>query len=247
MYSGNGLDLEKLLDKMHISPQYSPDWHEVRDVYSCYSWLIDPTAQIVRLNDNDEVVERFCTGFMIGTTSFLTAGHCFDCQPLFAEHGATNIGLAFNYQLSESDSKETEPVAIYRAKGIKENGRCLDNSLDYAVLETTCTPYQRFGKVKLSSHLGTNPNYAITQHPNGTVKKIGFGTLLAKSKNGLFAHNIDTMPGSSGAPLGKLSTKKAVGVHIRAGNNSENVNYAVSVETIAQDSEYIARQVNCKR
>lgn len=236
--------MKKLEETIKIKLQYGgsvfgeqPDWSEAYKLQPDYNWIINPTAQIVKVNDRGGIEDRFCTGFLIDKRHFITAGHC---TPALCDMFNTkpNLQVVFNYQLaSESKEQKERPYQINR---ILESRECKVSKVDYAIFEMASdSAYNAFGTIGLSSEAQVGNNIVLAHHPDGQRKKVSFGKLLAK--NGLFKHDADTLGGSSGAPFGREASCTAVGIHIQGASNSKDHNKAVPISDVAAASAIVSR------
>lgn len=197
-----------------------------------WGWIINPTGQIL-----SRTGDRFCTGFLIGQQTFLTAGHCLGevCRR-YEEEG--NFRISFNYHV---DTREQ----TYSVSEVLEQGVCRDlyDLCDYGIFRLARSDaYRNFGALAIQpSHVDERESrLVIAQHPNGGTKKIAHGSLVGYEAHGLFAHNMDTLGGSSGSPVAKVNRQAVVGVHVSAGDTAAK-NFALDIETIAQNSEIISQ------
>lgn len=189
-----------------------------------WDWIINPTGQILSGDGY-----RFCTGFLIGEKTFLTAGHCFGEVCKQYEDG--HYQVRFNYHTGVKESK-------YKVDRIIEHGQCF--GCDYGILKLeTSAAYKRFGtlEVQPSNCDARETKLVVAQHPGGGKKQIAFGSLDGYWSGGFFAHTMDTAPGSSGSPVAKINQKAVVGVHVSAADETRN--RALAIETIAGVSEIV--------
>lgn len=181
---------------------------------------------------------RWCTGTLVGKTTFITAGHCFDVQAndgvdwdfpldnstgreITPQQAARNMHINFNYQRDTNGTLRTEvefPVLSLREFRL--------GGLDYAVLQLGENsklefPGDVFGITTVMSNI---PNIGelttIIQHPNGIPKVVEAGTYIGEDAVGRMLYaNLDTEGGSSGSgvlvPNGLL-----VAIHTNAGCNA---------------------------
>lgn len=149
---------------------------------------------------------KYCSGSLIGTNLFLTAGHCVD---------STTVGdfVAFNYE-RQAGSTTLLPQTHVQVTAILEDDL---GGLDYAILRLNGTPGSTFGVATVATaDPATGAAITIIGHPAGAPKKIEAGTVASFSTNYLRYGNLDTLGGSSGS--GVLdSTGRIVGVHTNGG------------------------------
>lgn len=229
-----GSHLEKILLKANNVDTPQPDWSEA-DALPEYKWISNPTAQIVNFA-NGRVSGRFCSGFMIDESLFMTAGHCVG-DVCSRQQQTDGLRLSFNYQYPNGDSTQRINERLFEIAGIAEHGTC--EGVDYAIyrLESDRT-LTDFGKVTLSLEPPrTNHNIVIAQHPDGLPKKIAEGKVVATNSDvGTISYNADTLGGSSGSPLGKVASKEVAGVHVLGGATE---NTAISMKRISEYSHTV--------
>ncbi len=149
---------------------------------------------------------KYCSGSLIATDLFLTAGHCVD---------AATVGdvVSFNYERAAGSTTLLTQTHV-RVEAIVEDEL---GALDYAILRLAGTPGATFGIATVAtSDPATGAAITIIGHPNAAPKKIEAGTVASFSTNYMRYGNLDTLGGSSGS--GVLdSLGRIVGVHTNGG------------------------------
>lgn len=205
---------------------------------------------------------RWCTGTLISSNLFLTAGHCFDVHrndgagwdfPIDQATGdeitpqvaAQRMHVNFNYQRDPSgDLQAATVVDIVAMHEYRLNG------LDYAVLELAGSPGDQFGETPISTNTpAAGDQLTIIQHPAGRPKVIEAGNYEGLAANGGLAgymrySDLDTEGGSSGSgilnDLGEI-----VGVHTNAGCSANGgANHGVSMTNIVAASPILTGILN---
>lgn len=149
---------------------------------------------------------KYCSGTLIGTNLFLTAGHCVDSATL-------GDYVAMNYERA-AGSTTVLTQSHYRVNAILEDEL---GGLDYAILRLDGTPGSTWGISSVAtSDPGTGAAITIIGHPNRQPKKIEAGTVASFSTNYVRYGNIDTLGGSSGSGIIN-SSGQVVGVHTNGG------------------------------
>lgn len=149
---------------------------------------------------------KYCSGSLIGTNLFLTAGHCVD---------SSTIGdfVSFNYE-RVAGGTTVAPQTHVRVDAIVEDGL---GGLDYAILRLAGTPGNTFGVATVAAgDPATGSAITIIGHPNAEPKQIEAGTVASFTTNQMRYGNVDTLGGSSGS--GVLNSSGAiVAVHTNGG------------------------------
>jgi len=149
---------------------------------------------------------KYCSGSLIGSNLFLTAGHCVD---------STTVGdyVAFNYERAANSTTVLTQTHV-RINAVLEDEV---GGLDYAIVRLDGTPGATWG---ISAVAAGDPTVGaaitIIGHPNAEPKQIEAGTVASFTTNYLRYGNLDTLGGSSGS--GVLdSSGRIVGVHTNGG------------------------------
>lgn len=164
---------------------------------------------------------NYCSGVLIEEDTFLTAGHCIALLKLYP-----------NLAIFEKNNKKV----AYKVKSVIDQG--LYQGLDYALLEvekTSIWSRQHLPEALslLDESFAASDGEAVftIHHPEGKEKHISIGNVL-RLEDKHFYHNLETRPGSSGAPI--LSKQgEVVGLHYRGGC-AEGGNKAVASSAIRQ-------------
>ncbi len=243
MFLGNSY--ESILPKTN-NAVISPNWYEASS-FKNYNWISDPTAQIVNFANN-QITQRFCSGFLIDKDLFLTAGHCIG-EICYTHQQTDNLRITFNYQYPYVDIKDKQPKGEikevkFKIQSFAEHGTC--NGIDYGIYKLESdSAYESFGKTSLATYIPeNNTKMVISQHPDGVPKKIAFGNIVAtNSTSGTISYNADTQGGSSGSPVGDNDAggEKVFGVHIEGGAKT---NTAISIKKISEQSEIVKNLTN---
>jgi hypothetical protein len=158
----------------------------------------------------DQLSGPWCSGFLIGPNTMVTAGHCITSQSA-CEKVAFVFG--FNKQNSVETTTSFNAEDIYRCKTVLHRDQ--DNfGADYAIVsldrETTRTP------LKLASELpGTSTELVVIGHPSGLPTKISAGAFIRNSNTGFFNANTDTYGGNSGSAVLNVLTGEVQGILVR--------------------------------
>ena len=180
-----------------------------------------------------------CTAFIVSPKYILTNYHC-------------SLGILDNEKIGATRIDGTQFVAGYTRTGIEEGTKKyfvvptpveVNKALDYAVLEVIGDPSEEYGELKLASLIpeGGDP-FWIIGHPMGEGQRISRedcrASLPAISKNTLL-HTCDTYFGNSGSPVIDTTSQQVIALH-HAGSLKDNVNYAILMSKILENSTVLA-------
>ncbi len=142
-------------------------------------------------NTNTANSSKFCTGTLIGTNVFITAGHCTD---------STTVGkyVSFNYE-RRTGSQALLTQSHFKILEVVEDAV---GGLDYSILRLEGSPGNTFGVNPIRV---TNPvaGEAITLigHPAGKPKMVEGGTVRSVTGQRVDYGNVDTLGGNSGSGI----------------------------------------------
>lgn len=205
--------------------------------------------------------KAFGSGALIGPNLFLTAGHCFDqvtggwSRPrrngeiISRAEIATLMKVVFNRQIIGGSANTPRPdVAEFRVVRLVED--CSEEQtkgcVDYAIVELESidgrAPGATYGWLTPAATDVAEPNtpLSIIHFPGQPFKKVSVGTLDQMDCGVMSYKDIDTGPGSSGAPV--LNTSgEIVGVHFFGecqgdGPPDSGANYAHAIGDIRRAS-----------
>lgn len=156
-----------------------------------------------------------CTGTLVDKDLFLTARHC--------KVSCSSMTVSFGY-LGRDQQK-------FPCKEIVEAGESPTNQ-DYMLVRLEGNPGVQWGWYDMSDRdveIGTK--LLMIHHPGGTPMKVSRKNCSFKTeKNGLFYHDCDTNPGSSGSAIlvpnyDNPELSRIVAVHTLGGCNSSSTKY----------------------
>ncbi len=142
-------------------------------------------------NTNTATSSKFCSGTLISSDLFLTAGHCVD--------GST-VGqfVAFNYERARG-STTLLTQSHFRIAQVLEDAR---GGVDYAIIRLEGSPGNTFGTAPLrTGALSTGEAITIIGHPQGKPKMVEGGTIQSISGSRAAYGNLDTLGGNSGSGI----------------------------------------------
>jgi len=225
-------DVETYDGKLGVSREFV-DEHEAP--VGQLVWLDDLPQRFSGANDTPGTVngQRWGTGALIDKDLFLTAGHCFQPDPLrwqvptqngtaiAAEEMAQLMCVCFNYQKNGATGY-IRPGAVFPVLALMEYSA---TDLDYAIVKLGPDalgrlPGELYGTLTVATKHFPSKNdiICIIQHPNGNEKKVEAGHVL-DIRGGRIAYNdIGTFGGASGSPILYDKTGEIVGVHVKGGS-----------------------------
>ncbi len=134
---------------------------------------------------------EYCTATLInnmledGKPYVITAAHCFSTVPYLGETAT----FYFNYEVPHcSGDIEGSPSMVVQEQSLSgANMKCMDVSMDYALLELSETPPDNYRPYYAGWNLSNSPSstFASIHHPMGDVKKISTfdGSLVTSTFN----------------------------------------------------------------
>jgi hypothetical protein len=167
------------------------DWQEVEQ----YDGTLGVSRGFVSLHQrrvgrHTRGTEALCTGTLISSDLFLSAGHC---------GYAVGDHVEFNYQVDPTGSMR--PRDTYTVSEVVESEWTA--SYDYAIVRLAGVPGNKYGWARLMARApAAGDRYTIIQHPRGWSKKVATGPFVASPSPGRanwFTYGVDTLPGSSGS------------------------------------------------
>jgi V8-like Glu-specific endopeptidase len=179
------------------------DWQNVE----MYNGTLGPSIAFVNAHQGP-VGQMFpigCTGTLIASNSFITAGHCVDSSTVGGQQ------IRFNFQLDPSGNPR--PTSVFNITAVLEEG-LTTLGVDYAILQLSGSPGTTFG-VTLPTAFAQPAGQAITiiQHPNGIPKVVEGGTLGFFANGKMTYADLDTEGGASGSGILQNTTGALIGVH----------------------------------
>ena len=164
-----------------------------------------------RFADQDSA--GFCSGFLVGPQTLVTAGHC-----IRRTNDCNNARFVFDYAISSKNAGSPKSVhenQVYRCtKLIKSFVQ--SRGADYAVVQldrpvTGRTPLQ----FRTDGQIPTNAGLVVIGHPSGIPTKIAGGANVRGQDSGFFVANLDTYGGNSGSAVFNSQTGLVEGILVR--------------------------------
>ncbi len=205
--------------------------------------------------------KEFGTGTMIDEDHMLTAGHVIFKKNGEARCDPSEITVHFDYETPVRHTPKVNFGAYcnayhpspydkvsntYEVEDIVEEPTA---SLDYTILKINKDSgrqpnfYKYLSKnipEEFSSAFPERSLISVVHHPEEKPKKTSLG-VVKKIYSGMFEHSAHTEKGSSGAPVCvPKESMNIVGIHLE-GDTNQNVNKALTIEEIWQQSAIIQR------
>ena len=176
----------------------------------------------------DQVSLGKCSGFLVGPSTLVTAGHC-----VTSAKDCSNNQWVFGYK---ADVKELTKSQVYSCKSITAQKYIYDKKevSDYAVIELDrkVTGYVPL-KIRKTGHALIYTPLVVIGHPLGLPMKATDGAIINRMndierKNTLsslklranyFTANLDSYGGSSGSPVFNQKNGQVEGILIQGGND----------------------------
>jgi subtilisin-like proprotein convertase family protein/V8-like Glu-specific endopeptidase len=164
----------------------------------------------------------FCSGFLVGPTTFVTAGHCITDE---ASCGSVAFVFGFGYAAADQDPTTVNVGDVYYCRRIIARQQVGTLGTDYSVVEldrpVTDRPPLAFRRA------GTIPagaSVTVVGHPSGLPTKISGGANVRDPMEGqpYFVANLDTYGGNSGSAVFNSETGEVEGILVRGENDFIN-------------------------
>ncbi len=207
-----------------------------------YNGQLGPTAAFVDANKGtkgflvhpiNNTQGAVCSGALVGSNLFLTAGHCIKPTPGFQPY------VTMNYEQAKG-STALLPMTKYNVTATLEKVYVENSGIDYAILQLEGTPGDTWGAAAISKDdAAIGSQVTLISHPLGAPKKIEAGTVSARDADYFAYADLDTLGGSSGGSI--IDTQgKIVGVH-HGGNctPTDGANMASRISRIRAQSAIV--------
>ncbi len=161
----------------------------------------------------DQINPGFCSGFLVGPDTIVTAGHCIENQS-----DCTDTSFVFGFNVPKAGNVNTNfsKDDVYKCKEIL--GRDQEGSgPDWAIIKLDREVLGRVPlKVRTEGTAAIGDSLVVIGHPVGLPVKISGGANVREiDDNGFFVANLDTYGGNSGSAVFNLTTKEVEGILVR--------------------------------
>jgi V8-like Glu-specific endopeptidase len=178
-----------------------------------YNGSLGPSITFVQNNkgrvgamESSPTSGKFCSGTLISSNLFLTAGHCVSSTTV-------NQFVSFNFERAANSTQLLTQTHV-RITAVLEDSR---SGVDYAILRLEGTPGNTFGIAPVATtDIAVGAAITIIGHPQGQPKQIEAGSVSSRVGDNLRYGNVDTLGGNSGSGI-LNSAGQVVGVHTLGG------------------------------
>jgi subtilisin-like proprotein convertase family protein len=156
----------------------------------------------------------FCSGFLVGKTTFVTAGHCIKSA---SDCSSTALVFDFGFDTENKQLKSVPTDNIYNCKRIISQELNSSNKNDYAVIELDREVTDREPLAfRTEGTIEDGDPLVVIGHPSGLPTKIAGGaTVRSNTPDKFFTANLDTYGGNSGSAVFNSSTGVVEGILVR--------------------------------
>jgi V8-like Glu-specific endopeptidase len=193
---------------------------------------------------------RWCSGTLIGSNLFLTAGHCFDPvrdpqgwnvpldnttgNPIPPAEIATRMQGNMNFQVDTTGAPTAE-----QSFAVTDLVEYRLGSLDFAIVRVAGDPEATFGRTRLAGQdAPVGETIAVIGHPAGQRKRVEAGPVTALAGDRVTYNDIDTLGGNSGSGILHSPGGQIVGVHTNGGctTSGQGANFGVRISSLLRES-----------
>lgn len=193
----------------------------------------------------------FCSGVLVASNIFITAGHC--------QLGSASYQLSFFYQSTVCQSSAMAGAGAGGAKfdereagGMRLLHTGYANQLDYAVFQLDNPVFDITPAVCDFTAPSIDIPVLLIHHPGGAPKKITAGKVLSASSSTI-KHSAETFKGSSGAPIVAQASGHVLGLNISGAPGSyidadtkrggPQINNGISMQRILSDYPALSKLI----
>lgn len=206
-----------------------------------YDGTLGPTTAFVQTHKASKggltasaspTARAYCSGTLIGTNLFLTAGSCI---------GASMTGhqVVMNYERAAGSTAEL-PRSYFPVTAVLERDASVTQAAEWAIVAVSGSPGTTFGTAKLASRdVSTAGALAMMSQALGGPKKVEAGTVLSTYRDTVRYSNLDTLVESAGAAL-LDSAGRVAGVHTHGGCTATGgYNYGTRIAALRRASPIV--------
>lgn len=162
----------------------------------------------------DQPQVSFCSGFLVGSNTIITAGHC-----MRSVENCENTRFVFGYSYNEENSNPLEVPKdnVYGCSKIVESVTNALTGIDFAIIKTD-RPVKKFNPLYLRTQDQVNNDEPVTVigYPSGLPGKYADGGVVRSTEEeGYFVTSLDTYGGNSGSAVFNSDTGLVEGILVR--------------------------------
>ncbi|MCX6118840.1 MAG: serine protease [Proteobacteria bacterium] len=157
----------------------------------------------------------FCSGFLVGADTFVTAGHCIKSA---SDCAATAIVFDFGYDAEGKSLATVSKNSVYKCASVVSRELQSGRGRDYAVLKLDRPVEGREPVVvRKNGSASENDSIAVIGHPSGLPTKISDNAKVRSNSDKLpyLVANLDTYQGNSGSAVFNSLTGEVEGILVR--------------------------------
>lgn len=152
----------------------------------------------------------FCTGFLVGEQTLVTAGHCVPDR-----EACKNTNFVFSFRADDNGGIESiSPEQVFGCEQLLEVRREPEMGLDHALIRLDRTVDSPGLVVSAADELVEGAPLAVIGHPNGLPQKLSADGVVMENdlSQPYFMATLDTFGGNSGSPVIDLERMVVVGM-----------------------------------
>ncbi len=194
-----------LFDKDHLLESSNPSFYTLDTVPYGLSKLLCEDEPFY-----DQSRGSFCSGFLIGPDTVVTAGHCirnsFNCE---------NVRLVFDYHYADAASAPTsiDKNNVYQCLEVVHTQANALTGSDFAILKLKRKVEDRFPlPIRSNGDIEDNSSLSVIGYPSGLPLKIAHQGQLRRLETSYFVASLDTYGGNSGSAVFNSETRLVEGI-----------------------------------
>jgi V8-like Glu-specific endopeptidase len=194
--------------------------------YDSYNIYTQSThGQEARLCEGEKFAEQsqasFCSGFLVGEDTLVTAGHCFKTLQSYGytdeEAVCEGFSWIFDHKIEKNGQSKLRGInanSVYKCKSVVKAVFEPSMNMDFAVIKLDRKVLNRRPLTYRSTgKLADKTQLVVIGHPSRLPMKIAAGgTILANRKANSFTTSLDTFHGNSGSAVFNARTGVIEGI-----------------------------------
>lgn len=191
------------------------------ETYKTYAQTLERTGYCSDQPFAKEVAVGWCSGFLVGQDTVVTAGHC-----IRSEFDCSRTAFIFDYTDNNYSGNQAkfQKSKVYNCSKIVS--RSLNGEVDYAVLKLDRKVTDRSPmKLRESGKIKNRTKLAVLGHPEGIPLKVTVGGRVKRNSHpDIFLANLDTFGGNSGSAVISTETGDVEGILVAGVTDSRYSN-----------------------